>query len=519
MRRILWLAMLMSGLLAIGVHAQSEQAESEESRPKVAVIPIDGAISPATADYLESTHSDAVANGASAIVIELDTPGGLATAMRTMIQTILQSSVPVITWVSPEGARAASAGTYLLYASHIAAMAPATNLGAATPVQIGGGGGSNPLPGDGGSGDQGEKGDTDGDKAGDQPSEGASDADAEDKATASAEGADDAAPEDKAGEASASESEGGKSASEKKAINDAVAYIRSLAEKRGRNADWAEEAVREGASLSADAAVERNVVDLMASSLDELLRAASGREVSLASGATQVLELENADIQRYEPGWRYQFLAIITNPTVAYVLMMIGIYGLLLEGYSPGAILPGTVGVIALLMALYAFQLMPVNYAGLALIVVGIVLMIAEALAPSFGILGFGGIAGFILGSIFLMDSDVPGYDINLGVIVGLSLGSALLLGITFYLLYRSRRARVTTGEEGTLDGQRGEVIQFDNGRGWVMVNGERWQCRSKQPLEPGQRIRILRHEGFTVEVAPEPDRDTHASGHSADPP
>lgn len=490
MRRFMWLAVLMSGVFGLVVHAQSEKPAAAESRPQVAVIPINGAISPATADFLESTHSDAVSNGAAAVVIELDTPGGLATAMRDMIQTILQSSVPVITWVSPEGARAASAGTYILYASHIAAMAPATNLGAATPVQIGGGGAS-PMPTDRGGTDKGK----------DEKSQDDTDGEAGSK-TSSDSGA--ASGEDKAEESTASEESSGKSASEKKAINDAVAYIRSLAEKRGRNADWAESSVREGASLSAESAVERNVVDLTASSLDELLRAINGREVSLASGATQVIALEDADIRRYEPGWRYQFLSIITNPTVAYVLMMIGIYGLLLEGYSPGAILPGTVGVIALVMALYAFQLMPVNYAGLALIVVGIVLMIAEALAPSFGILGFGGIAGFILGSIFLMDSDVPGYDINLGVIIGLSLGAALLLGITFYLLYRSRRAQITTGEEGTLDGQRGQITQFENGRGWVMVNGERWQCRSSQSLAEGQRVRIIRHEGFTVDVEAE---------------
>ncbi|MHA7833776.1 MAG: NfeD family protein [Algiphilus sp.] len=502
MRRILWLAVLMSGVLGLGVHAQQTGSENtEETRPKIAVVPINGAISPATADFLESTHSKAVSDGAAAVVIELDTPGGLATAMRDMIQTILQSSVPVITWVSPEGARAASAGTYLLYASHIAAMAPATNLGAATPVQIGGGGAS-PMPTDRG-----------GDKGSEKPSEGEN-ADETTSKQASAQEDDATADGDAPADAA---TDPDLSASEKKAINDAVAYIRSLAEKRGRNADWAEEAVREGSSLSAEAAVERNVVDLTAASLDELLRAVSGREVALASGATQVLALENADIQRYEPGWRYQFLSIITNPTVAYVLMMIGIYGLLLEGYSPGAILPGTVGVIALLMALYAFQLMPVNYAGLALIVVGIVLMIAEALAPSFGILGFGGITAFVLGSIFLMDSDVPGYDINLGVIIGLSLSAALLLGITFYLLYRSRRARITTGEEGTLDGEPGEITQFENGRGWVMVNGERWQCRSGHALEPGQRVRIQRHQGFTVDVVPESSSDSLATRQSPD--
>ena len=291
------------------------------------------------------------------------------------------------------------------------------------------------------------------------------------------------------------------SAGEKKAVNDAVAYIRSLAERRGRNADWAEQAVREGVSISADEALERNVIDLVVPTLAGLLDAIDGREVTLAGGATRTLTLEDAEIRRYDPGWRYEFLAIITNPTIAYVLMMIGIYGLLLEGYSPGAILPGTVGAISLLLALYAFQLMPVSYVGLGLLVLGIVLMIAEALAPSFGILGFGGLAAFVLGSVFLMDTDVPGYDIHLGVIVGLSLASALLLGITLYLLYRSRRARVTTGDEGTVDGQIGSVLSFSGGSGWMLLNGERWQIRSGDALQAGQTVRAVRHDGFTIEV------------------
>ncbi|MGB0210990.1 NfeD family protein [Algiphilus sp.] len=473
MKRVTAMLSVWAGLclLALGVSGNGGTAAGDaEARAQVAVITINGPISPATADYLESAHEEALADGATAVVIALDTPGGLVTAMRDMIQLVLQSRVPVITWVSPEGARAASAGTYLLYASHVAAMAPATNVGAATPVRIGGAP-SEPGPRSPGGPDE-------------APDEGAGDGD-------SGAGDDDARPTD----------EGGMSAGEKKAVNDAVAYIRSLAERRGRNADWAEQAVREGVSISADEALERNVIDLVVPTLAGLLDAIDGREVTLAGGATRTLTLEDAEIRRYDPGWRYEFLAIITNPTIAYVLMMIGIYGLLLEGYSPGAILPGTVGAISLLLALYAFQLMPVSYVGLGLLVLGIVLMIAEALAPSFGILGFGGLAAFVLGSVFLMDTDVPGYDIHLGVIVGLSLASALLLGITLYLLYRSRRARVTTGDEGTVDGQIGSVLSFSGGSGWMLLNGERWQIRSGDALQAGQTVRAVRHDGFTIEV------------------
>lgn len=468
-------------LSALQVFGQDGADEGEGTRGQVGVITIDGAISPATSDYLESAHAEAVADGATAVLIELDTPGGLVTATRDMIQLILQSDVPVITWVTPEGARAASAGTYILYASHVAAMAPATNVGAATPVQMGGA--PQPQPGDGDAPDKSSEGEES--KSGDE-SDGESASDDEESGAGS----------EKEGES------GGGSAMEKKAINDAVAYIRSLAERRGRNADWAEEAVREGVSISANAALENNVIDLVAGSLDELLSSAHGMEVEMRGGATRTLALEDAEIRRYEPGWRYQFLAIITNPTIAYVLMMVGIYGLLLEGYSPGAILPGTVGAVALLLALYAFQLMPVNYVGLGLLLLGIVLMIAEALAPSFGILGFGGLAAFVLGSIFLMDSDVPGYDVNIGLIVGIALAMGLLLAITFYMLYRSRKARISTGEEGTLDGQVGEVVDFADGRGWMRLNGERWQIRSSDNLSPGQRVRVTGHDGFTAHVA-----------------
>lgn len=450
----------------------------------VAVLKIDGAISPATSDYFSSMHSRAVEDGARAVVLTMDTPGGLETAMRDMIRTIMNSSVPVITWVSPEGARAASAGTYILYASHVAAMAPATNLGAATPVQIGGAPEQD---------DPRERGRDDKDR-----DESDDDADADDAAAESDEREEQKAPE-------------GASAAEKKAINDAVAYIRSLAEKRGRNADWAERAVREGVSLSSGDAVERNVIDFVATSMSDLLEQSEGREVEVAGGAVATISVVDLEIRHYEPGWRYEFLSIITNPTIAYVLMMIGIYGLLLEGYSPGAILPGTIGAISLLLALYAFQLMPVNYVGLLLIVLGIVLMIAEALAPSFGVLGFGGVAAFILGSVLLMDTDVPGYGVNLGLIVGIAVVSVVILGVTLYMLFKSRRARIVTGEEGTIDGRIAVVSSFSGNEGWVRVNGELWRAQCGEPLAAGDQVRVLRHDGLRFVV--EPLRDGPSGG------
>src|SRR5690606_22207264 len=301
--------------------------------------------------------------GAPIFIVQLDTPGGLDTAMRDMIKATLASPVPVVIYVAPSGARAASAGTYLLYASHVAAMAPATNLGAATPVQIG-----SPPP----------------------PS---------------------SKPEQKEEKDDKEEPPVAGTAAERKAINDSIAYIRGLAELRGRNAEWAESAVRTAASLSASAALEQNVIDIVAEDLDDLLRQLDGRRVRVSTGEVQ-LATRSLEVERIEIDWRTQLLSVITNPNVAYLLMLIGVYGLLLEGYNPGAILPGVVGGICLLLALYAFQVLSVNYAGLALMVLGIALIIAEAFSPSFGALGLGGIIAFVIGSIILMDTEVPGFQI-----------------------------------------------------------------------------------------------------------
>jgi membrane-bound serine protease (ClpP class) len=451
------LHLLLAGLL-LGLTPPMATAEGG-----VALITIQDAIGPATSGYFEKAHRRAVESGASLAVLQIDTPGGLDSAMRDIIKTILNSPIPVACYVAPGGARAASAGTYILYACHVAAMAPATNLGAATPVPVGG---SAPLPG-----------------MPDKP-----------------EGADkDKQGKDPGGDQDATREKPARDAMQTKIVNDAVAYIRSLAEKRGRNADWAERAVREGVSLSADRALEQKVIDLVASDVDDLLRQIDGRKVTTTAGEL-TLKTAGAAVEKLEPDWRMKFLAIITNPTVAYVLLLIGIYGLLLEGYHPGAILPGVTGAICLLLALFAFQVLPVNYVGLALILLGVVLMIAEAFAPSFGVLGVGGLVAFVFGSIMLMDIDVPGYGVNRGIIIGIAVSGAGLMGLTLYLLWRARQAPVVTGDQ-TLLGHAVEVLEPIETEGWGWVAGERWKLRTRTPLKPGDRPRVVSMDGLTLIV------------------
>jgi membrane-bound serine protease (ClpP class) len=428
---------------------------------QVALITIRDAIGPATSGYFEKAHRRAVESGASLIVLQIDTPGGLDSAMRDIIKTVLNSPVPVACIVAPGGARAASAGTYILYACHVAAMAPATNLGAATPVPVGG---SAPLPG------MPEKPDPAGKKDGKDEDPAATPKPAPD-------------------------------AMQTKIVNDAVAYIRSLAEKRGRNADWAERAVREGASLSADRALEQNVIDLVANDVEDLLKKIDGRKVATTTGEI-TLKTAGLPVEKLDPDWRMKFLGIITNPTVAYILLLIGIYGLLLEGYHPGAILPGVVGAICLLLALFAFQVLPVNYVGLALILLGVVLMIAEAFAPSFGVLGVGGLVAFVFGSIMLMDIEVPGYGVNRGIIFGIAAGGAGVLAGTLYLLWRARQAPVVTGDR-TLIGHTIEVLEATGAEGWGWVAGERWKFRSTAPAQAGERLHVTGMDGLTLLVEP----------------
>ncbi|MFT6142145.1 MAG: membrane-bound serine protease (ClpP class) [Psychromonas sp.] len=422
------------------------------SAKEVWVVPIQGAIGPATSDYIEREFELAQQQDISLLILKMDTPGGLDSAMRSIIQNITSSTVPVATWVGPNGARAASAGTYILLASHIAAMANATNLGAATPVAIGiSGPESSP-----------------------------------------------------AGESSPSsqkdEQVSAKTTLEKKAINDASAYIKGLAKLHGRNEKWAEKAVREAASIDAQTALAENVIDFIADDLEQVIKLANGREILLL-GNKNKLSLDEVNLIERVPDWRYSFLATITNPNIVYILMLIGIYGLILEFYSPGVGLPGVLGGICLVLAMYAMQMLPINYAGLAFILLGILLLVGEAFSPSFGVLGLGGIISFILGSIFLMDSDLPEYQIAKPLIIAVSLLSAAFILLMIGLLLKIRRKKVTTGID-CLVGRFAIVKEdFDTGQGWVEIAGEIWHASSADLLLAGQRVKIQQVSGLNLIV------------------
>ena len=392
------------------------------------VVPLDGAIGPASADFVSRALKRAAKEKAQLVVIRMDTPGGLDTSMRGLIKDMLASPVPVATFVAPSGARAASAGTFILYASHIAAMAPGTNVGAASPVSIGG----------------------------------------------------------------APAKEDGKNAEPdtmtKKVTNDAVAYIRGLAEMRKRNPDWAEKAVREAVSLSAQEALKLNVIDHVAADLPELLK-------KLGKSDAPMIEVE-AD-------WRTKLLGVITNPSIAYILILVGVYALIFEFMNPGLILPGVVGAICLLLALYALHLLPVNYAGLALILLGIAFMVAEAFLPAFGSLGVGGLVAFVIGSIILMEeATIPGFDIPYALIAGVTAASAAFLFFVVGMAVRNRKRPVMTGRE-YLIGAPAEALEDFSAEGWARVQGETWRVRSAAPVRRGQRLRVRSIDGLilTVEV------------------
>ncbi len=456
----IWIYFLMAAFVPAITTAQDEpqpapQADTAIESPnrRAILVDVQGPIGPATMDFLVTSLEQASSRNAELVIVRLDTPGGLDLSTRGIIKAILNSPVPVATFVAPEGARAASAGTYILYASHIAAMSPATNVGAATPVSIIGGKprGAEKAP------------------AGDE----------ENGAPAPAPGG----------------------AMNRKVINDAVAYVRGLANKRGRNADWAELAVREAASITADEALEIGVIDLIAKDVGDLLAQVDGRAVEV-QGRERVMDTTSLKVEQLEPDWKAELLGVITSPTIAYLLLLIGVYGLILEGYHPGAIVPGVVGAICLLTALYAFQMLPVNYAGFALILLGIILMIAEAMAPSFGALGIGGIIAMVFGSIILIDTDVPGFAVSRPLIGAIALAGSLGLMAIIGVAMRARQRPVVSGREQLIGAAGTALMDFEN-LGSVFVHGESWNAVTASPLREGQEIVVTGIGGLTLQVRP----------------
>ncbi len=434
----------------------------------VVILEIDGGIGVATADYLISGIRHAEEQNAELIIIDMDTPGGLVKPMRDMVKEILNSSVPVATYVTPAGARADSAGTYILLASHIAAMTPTTHLGAATPVSLSG---EDATP----ENIEEPEDTTESEENGDE-------GDAEDD--------EESAPATKPG-----------TAMERKVLNDAVAYIRGLAERHGRNADWAEDAVRDAATLTANEALELNVIEFIAIDHSDLLEQINGHEVEVDS-ETVALATDKVTIENFKPNWRIRILSAIANPEIVLLLGIVGLYGLMYEGWNPGAIVPGVVGVICLLLAAYALQVLPVNFAGLALIIVGIGLMVAEAFAPSFGALGLGGIVAFVFGAIMMFDSDIPGFGISVTFVVGIALVAALaiiwLIGYTLKL-----RKRGAVSGRGSIIGGVGTAMQDFTGNGKVWLEGEAWAAHSKIAIEKDQYVTVVAMDGLVLEVEP----------------
>lgn len=406
-------------------------------QPTAQLLNIDGAIGPVAADYVERGIKKAKQQRASLIVLQLNTPGGLDKSMRAIVSQIISSPIPIVVYVAPSGARAASAGTFILYASHIAAMAPGTNIGAATPVSL-------------------------------------------------------------------TETQKESSVSEKKAASDASAYIRSLAQLRNRNAVWGEKAVLTGASLSATESLQMKVIDIVAVDFADLMAQVNNKKV-VVNNKQIVINTNDLKITTFVPDWRSRFLAIITDPNIAYILLLIGIYGLIFEFMNPGFVLPGVVGAISLFVALYAFQLLPINYVGLILILMGIAFIIAEALVPSFGALGVGGVVAFVVGSVMLVDTDVGGFKLLLPIIIAVTLLTVGFLLFCMQLVLRAHRRPIVSGTEEMI-GSTGVVLkkEGEKNRYRVRIRGELWQIESDYPLHPGQTVKVIAMDELVLKVIPE---------------
>jgi len=473
-------ALLLVALLAAAERGEPPSVRAAEIGPtEVPLLELEGVIGPASSDFLVRGIERAEEAGAPFVIVRMNTPGGLDTSMRAIIQKILSAQLPVVTYVAPQGSRAASAGTYILYASHVAAMAPATNLGAATPVQMSPGGlpGSpRPRPGDDETAPEAEPGQENGQQEGQGRDEQAG------------KEAEPAAPEPK-------------TAMERKIVNDAVAYIRGLALMRGRNAEWAERAVREGVSLTAEDALAENVIDLVAGDVRELMTKLDGYQVEVL-GSERTLETDGLTVVTVEPDWRSRLLAIITNPNVAYILMMLGVYGLFFELSNPGNVLPGVAGAICLVLALYAFHVLPVNYAGVALILLGIAFMVGEAFVPSFGALGIGGAIAFVIGSLILVDTDIEGFELSLPLVIAIAAVSTAFFVSVMTMALRQRRRPVVSGMEELVGGV-GEALDTFEREGRIRAHSEIWHARTAAPVEKGQRVRIRAMDGLVLEVEP----------------
>ena len=440
--------------LATASMAETEQSGADAAARPGYVMTMDGAIAPAFSTYLDNGLAKAAAHNAQLVVIELNTPGGLLSSTRDMVSSIVASKTPVAVWVTPSGAHAASAGTFILYAAHIAAMDEGTNVGAATPIEM--------------------KGEVKG-----QLDEAIKEKDARNKKTTKQKETEESIKKMLEGL-----TDPNATALHHKAVEDTAAFIRGLAELRGRNAEWGEQAVTEAKSITASEALKKNVIDLIAHSRAELLEKIDGKTIKLKDGSSVTLATKGAPVVEFKPDWKTKFLTVISDPNVALILMSVGVYGLILEFYHPGTMVPGTIGAISLVLGLYAMNVLPVNTAGLALMLLGLIFMIAEAFVPSFGILGLSGVAAFVVGAMFMFNMEsMPGLGLDMGVIWGIGVAGLLIVGLIVFVTVRAYRHKASTGTE-SLVGDTGHIIEWKKNKGRVRVQGEIWSAVSDEALD-----------------------------------